>query len=227
MSVLARSRVRSRIVSRAVAQTCAVKRVPSFLDAADIAAVRRLRDTHALTHGPAKEVRRGWKTTYLNADGLIRTHAPELLERLRGLIHLVDSSIFANASDQRRHASVAEEMLAALEPRCVEYHACTTGGALQDPGHFDSGSVVTIDVMLGHEFQGGAFLTREADGTMTEHRFALGDALIFPSYKYHTVSPVTAGLREVMVVEWWNGDAKDCNHRCEVARGNCGGDGRC
>ena len=45
--------------------------------------------------------------------------------------------------------------------RTVEYHEVTAGGALPDPGHFDGGSLVTVDVMLrrpGVDFEGGGFV---------------------------------------------------------------------
>ena len=54
-----------------------------------------------------------------------------------------------------------------------------------------------------------------------EHAFERGDALIFPSYKYHGVSRVESGRRRVLVLELWNGEERFCNHRCTVARGDC------
>ena len=159
--------------------------------------------------------------------------------------------------------------------RCAELHDVRAGGALRDPGHFDGGSVVTVDVMLSDDFEGGEFLTREfievppsksppilspepqdddddddddsddddysgevvagygsggvcigGSTRMEAHLFTKGDALVFPSHKYHTIAPVTRGRRQVLVLEFWRGDARPCNHRCEVESGPCDGHGK-
>ena len=44
-------------------------------------------------------------------------------------------------------------------------------------------------------------------------RFELGDAIIFPSYKYHSVRAVTTGCRKTLVLEFWAGDERHCDHR--------------
>lgn len=94
----------------------------------------------------------------------------------------------AAAAPSARAADIgaADALVAGLELRCAELHEGAVGGALGDPRHFDSGSVVTIDVMLarpGVDFEGGHFETLEPDGTMRRHVFERGDALVFPSYK--------------------------------------------
>ena len=236
---LTRARLWSRIVSRPAAQACSVVRVEKFLSDSDIATVLQLRDSHAIAHGPAVEVRSGWKTTYLNADGLFCARAPDLLKRLRSLPTRVDRSLFfANDSARRRDGAAVEELLTSeLNIRCAEFHDVAPGGTLSDPGHFDNGSVVTVDVMLSDDFEGGDFQTREvppasssssssSSSVMASHTFRRGDALIFPSHKYHTVAPVTRGIRQVLVLEFWKGEEKRCNHRCEVPRGDCDGTGR-
>ena len=38
--------------------------------------------------------------------------------------------------------------------------------------------------------------------------------MVFVSNKYHCVAPVTAGRRNVLVVELWHGEARCCDHRC-------------
>jgi hypothetical protein len=53
------------------------------------------------------------------------------------------------------------------------------------------------------------------------HEFRRGDALVFPSHKYHCVQPVKAGMRQVMILEFWVGEERDCNHRCERHFGEC------
>ena len=43
---------------------------------------------------------------------------------------------------------------------------------------------------------------------------AAGDAIIFPSHKFHNVAQVTNGKRVVLVCEIWDGEKKSCCHRC-------------
>lgn len=56
---------------------------------------------------------------------------------------------------------------------------------------------------------------------MREHRFERGDALVFPSHKYHCVSEVTSGRRVVLVAELWEGLARTCPQRCSDPFGAC------
>ena len=109
-------------------------------------------------------------------------------------------------------------------PRCVEYHTVEPGGSLPFPTHYDAGSLVTIDVMLSDtsEFEGGSFGTLECDGELHMHAFEKGDAVVFVSHKYHCVQPVTAGRRQVLVMELWEGEERECAHRCEKHTGYCG-----
>jgi hypothetical protein len=48
-----------------------------------------------------------------------------------------------------------------------------------------------------------------------------GDAVVFVSHKQHNVQAVTQGVRHVLVVELWEGIARKCGHRCELASGPC------
>ena len=48
-----------------------------------------------------------------------------------------------------------------------------------------------------------------------------GDAIVFCSHRHHSVRPVTRGTRRVLVVEFWEGEERECGHRCERARGPC------
>merc|ERR1712137_1352664 len=94
--------------------------------------------------------------------------------------------------------------LGRLQPRVIEHHLVSPGGSLSDKFHFDGGSLVTVDVMLSipeKDFTGGAFCTSEGNDQYEQHLFERGDAVVFPAHKYHFVNPVTAGLREVMVME--------------------------
>ena len=254
----------SRISSRPIAQACSVVHLPAFFSDDDIASVLALRKAHEDAYGRAPLVREGWRTTYLNAGGLFEEREPALYSRLRELPARVDRSLFfADEAARLRDGPAVDALLSpsdsasgndGLQVRCAELHDVRAGGALGDPGHFDGGSVVTVDVMLSDDFEGGAFLTREfeapsppppepqddsdysvvAGGSgggspttrMEAHLFAKGDALVFPSHKYHTIAPVTRGRRQVLVLEFWRGDARPCNHRCEVESGPCDGHGR-
>ena len=204
----AQARARKALVDRAAAQKLPVIRVPKFLDDSALNAIDALGSAHALVHGPPVAARTAWRTQYLNADGLARTKASELLDRLVTLAKDVDDEHFSGNSRE-------------CETRCVELHDCGEGAGLDDPTHFDSGSVVTLDVCLREADAGGRFQTLEEDGSTLEHVFERGDALIFPSYKYHGVSRVESGRRRVLVLELWNGEERFCNHRCTVARGDC------
>ena len=113
---LTRARLWSRIVSRPAAQACSVVRVEKFLSDSDIATVLQLRDSHAIAHGPAVEVRSGWKTTYLNADGLFCARAPDLHgeEEARehrahdGRVPRAERAVPARESDRHRHGRRSE-----------------------------------------------------------------------------------------------------------------------
>ena len=64
------------------------------------------------------------------------------------------------------------------------------------------------------EFEGGAFQTYEADGSMKSHPYEQGDAIVFPSHKYHSVAPILSGRRSVLITELWQGPERSCAHRC-------------
>eukprot|EP01052_Picozoa_sp_SAG31_P031852 SAG31_NODE_3424_length_4291_cov_1.659113_7_plen_106_part_00 len=87
--------------------------------------------------------------------------------------------------------------------------------------HYDMGSCVTIDIMLTQPKDGGSFQTLETNGQLLSHKFERGDAVIFPSHKYHCVQPVVNGTRQVLILELWVGEERSCNHRCEQHFGRC------
>ena len=68
---------------------------------------------------------------------------------------------------------------------------------------------------------GGDFETLNEDLSYTRCPFEMGDAYAFLSHKYHCVRPVRTGVRHVMIVELWEGQAVPCNHRCDVRQGPC------
>jgi hypothetical protein len=51
--------------------------------------------------------------------------------------------------------------------------------------------------------------------------FSVGDAVVFVSHKYHSVTPVLRGRRKVLIVEYWRGASVSCGHRCEDPTGKC------
>lgn len=65
---------------------------------------------------------------------------------------------------------------------------------------------------------GGVLQTLEADGALLPHAWEQGDALVFLSHKYHCVSELTGGTRQVMVCEFWEGTENWAPTRDESAR---------
>ncbi|KNC83571.1 hypothetical protein SARC_04176 [Sphaeroforma arctica JP610] len=104
-----------------------------------------------------------------------------------------------------------------LGAQSTEYHKMEMHGALPDPRHYDLDSLVTIDMMLaapGKDYEGGHLQTEEADRSIVRPGFERGDAVVFVSHKPHHVTPVTGGVRNVLVVEIWKGRDCQCAHRC-------------
>ena len=93
--------------------------------------------------------------------------------------------------------------------RVIEVHTVGPTGGLPAAKHYDSGSCITIDFMLSEPAAGGTFETLELiDGEEVKvaHEFRQGDAVVFPSHKYHCVQPVVEGMREVLIMEFWVGE---------------------
>lgn len=163
-------------------------------------------------------MRSGWSTRYLHVDGLFQRKAPALLQKL------INAAVAADAGPAGWKLLSQTHKRGRLNPRVIEHHSVTPGGALSDKDHFDQGSLVTIDVMLSRpdeDFDGGRFCTSEGVAEHEAHHFSKGDALIFVSHKYHFVQPVVRGKREVLVIELWEGRAPHCDHRCGVNFGRC------
>ena len=101
--------------------------------------------------------------------------------------------------------------------RCIEYHTYSPGASLCDREHYDMGSCVTVDIMLSQQgaFEGGHLEAPEADGTDSLCTLdAPGDAAVFLSHKYHSVTEVVTGTRNVLVVEFWAATECQRGHRC-------------
>jgi len=102
-----------------------------------------------------------------------------------------------------------EEDGATLNVRCVELHTYTLGGSLLNPGHRDTGSVLTMSILLSEpsDFEGGEFVTWRDGGRfpVVHDTLCRGDAVLFHSEKLHNVNIIEAGRRNSLVIELWEG----------------------
>lgn len=190
------------------AQRTRVVRLPALLSTAEISAVRQLATEFRELPGHNKPV--SWQCLFLQRDRFFMERAPELFEKLRETVLRGDRKNWGLIGD------------GACNLRVAEFHTHTAPSeGLPDPHHYDMDSLVTIDVILGDgPFEGGCFRTLEADGSFAEHPMSVGDGLLFVSHKYHCVTPVTAGVRQALVLEFWRGPEQRCGYRYEVLDGN-------
>ena len=96
----------------------------------------------------------------------------------------------------------------ALNVRSIEHHAYTPGGSVCDADHCDTGSVLTMSVLLADPagYDGGDFRVRRAGGRWeTVGPLEAGDAVLFPSELVHNVRPIERGFRSSLVVELYEG----------------------
>jgi hypothetical protein len=152
-----------------------------------------------------------WRTSYLHTDGYFRTTMPLLCAKILLAMQETDMSSWQVLKGRSPGT---------LNFRTVEYHEYGVGGQLSRGHHYDAGSLLTLDIMLTdpqNDFQGGQFVTPHEDGSCDRFpEFRKGDALLFVSHKYHNITPVTKGIRRVLVVELWAGPEKTCPHRCNT-----------
>jgi hypothetical protein len=158
-----------------------------------------------------------WRVTFLQTGGSFEAALPELHARLRNAMVAVDRDQEWNVT-----AGVAD-----VNYRCVEHHTVRselkgepTGGGLHTKRHCDQGSLITIDILLTDlaEIEGGVLQTLESDDTLKSHAWEQGDALVFLSHKYHSVSRLTGGTRQVLVCELWQGTENHQPSRDEKER---------
>lgn len=161
------------------------------------------RDKHGINK--YKDEDAPWKTIYLHTNREIQKKLPHLLDKIMNQIKLKDKETYNLLKD-----------LDDISLRTIEYHEVSKGGGLPEKNHFDGGSLYTIDIMLvdNNEFTGANFMTLENDNKFKIHKFNYGDALIFYSHKYHSISELESGIRKVLVIEIWQGKEKTCAHRC-------------
>ena len=196
----------------ATAQRTQVVRLEKFLSLEDIEMIHavakaELASIGEATDGAFEAHSESWKVLYLQNNNTFQLKLPALRKRIFDTVHKVDKSqnwcLFDNVDG--------------VNIRVVEYHQMDESGELSDPKHYDLNSLLTVDIMLSEDdaFEGGDLQTLEADGTLKQHEFKQGDALVFVSHKYHCVSRVRSGRRNVMVLEFWYGPERQCPHRCE------------
>jgi len=207
----------------AAAQRTRAYHLRGLLNSDDIAALHRAAATVALERPDATIDRSAWGqppgtwlVTFLNTGGAFETVLPELHARIRNAALAVDRAHW-NATEGIEHVNF----------RVVEHHTMRsslndrpTGGGLHTKRHCDQGSLVTIDCLLSdrRDIEGGVLQTLEPDGQMLSHAWEQGDALVFLSHKYHSVSTLTRGTRQVLVCELWEGTENRAPTRREEER---------
>jgi hypothetical protein len=108
---------------------------------------------------------------------------------------------------------------ALLNVRCQELHTYGIGSGLSVANHRDSGSTLTMSVLLSDcALVGGVFIIWKessigsgAWNVPVEHPLARGDAILFHSEDFHNVSPIQEGSRQSLVIELWTGATNHLN----------------
>lgn len=193
-----------------VAQKSKVVRAEQLLDSSDRANIaevlRQITDSEPPAHFGTNTLENTDKSakhcTFLHRRlDLLCSKAPGVLDKVRCFAaQAYDSAGWGHVDGPL--ANISEDH--SLRVRVAEHWEYRRGGKLDDPWHYDGGSVMTVVVLLHDDFVGGAFCTHESDGTMLEHPMRAGDAVCFVSHKYHNVSTVIAGVRRSLVVELWD-----------------------
>ncbi len=157
-----------------------------------------------------------WLVTFLNTDGAFEQNLPYLHARIRDAALEVDRLHWNSTAD-----------IANVNFRVIEHHTMQstldgqpTRGGLHTQRHCDQGSLITVDIILTDpmSIEGGTLQTLEPDGTLLDHEWEKGDALVFLSHKYHCVSELTRGTRNVLVCELWQGTENQAPSREEIHR---------
>ena len=197
------------------AQRTRVVRLPRFLTDDEIS---HLNAVAALLRDEVGEVQRSngleegsWRTVFFNHR--LRERVPWLHEKLLHAALAVDADHWGLIDAQREPLAI----------RVAEHHTILRSGGLPINNHHDYGSLITMDILLcdTSEFEGGTFATMEPGGDLLPQTFERGDLLLFQSHKFHCVSPVTSGRRQVFVCELWEGLERRCPGRCQTPWGPC------
>jgi len=210
-------------VDEATAQRTQAVRVRGLLSRADIDRVHRLA-AEVAERRPEATIDRSawgqppgtWRVTFINDGCAFEARLPDLHARLRSTMLETDRrhwNVTAGVDDVNYRVAEHHTMRSSIDGRA-------TRGGLRTLRHVDQGSLITIDVLLTEraEIAGGVLQTLEADGELTPHEWEQGDALVFLSHKYHCVSELTAGTRQVLVCELWQGTENPSPSRDEALR---------
>ncbi|CAE7461601.1 unnamed protein product [Symbiodinium necroappetens] len=147
-------------------------------------------------------------------EGQLLSRAPGVLRKmLRAAVSAQQEGQWGSAEPDRAGSEVdRDSALSGIDVRrcsirVVELWEYEAGGGLVEEYHFDAGSIVTIVGLVNdkEEFTGGQFQTKEPDGHLQTHELSKGDVICFVSHKYHSITPVTSGKRQALVVELWEG----------------------
>jgi len=131
---------------------------------------------------------------YLHRDGFLQAHCPLMWAELRAAM---------GAGGERRWRTRVVD----LSVRCIELHTYVSGAGLLAHDHRDSGSELSMSVLLSDpsSFGGGHFITYNSAGEPIAHALQKGDAVLFRSEDRHNVAVVEWGMRQTLVVELWAG----------------------
>lgn len=185
--------------------------LPSRFDANVILRLRQLADLASTRESAGLQQRHGTPLHfkyYLQADSLATSHDSALVDLLRDAMLAVDK-------EHWRFVDGCGDTPVSV--RLLEYHYYETGGDLTVgfTRHYDGGSLMTMVVLLsepGVDFEGGILSVSDENAWQfgSNERYVdvplrhAGDAVVFPSHKYHNVSSITKGKRNVAVMEIWN-----------------------
>jgi hypothetical protein len=136
----------------------------------------------------------GHEAVFLNTifDG----EMPGMLERLLSLASAASTEGGWGVIDGSR-----------VTPRCLELirYSGGDGSSASSAGdsigwHNDGATLVTMAIMLSEngDYDGG-----ESEVEQERYRLQIGEAAAWRGWTNHRVAPVTRGMREVFVVEWW------------------------
>ena len=148
------------------------------------------------------------ETLYLHHAGWLSDQFPRLLDRLVQTMKRCAEIWQQSVRTEQQRTRV--ESASCLNVRCIELHTYFVAGALTTPAHRDSGSTISMSVLLSDvsTCDGGKFVTWSANQPII-HELQRGDAILFPSERIHNVSPVLAGQRQSLVLELWTGPPLD------------------
>ena len=171
--------VSSRGEPMIVRQALSAAEVNEVLRAAD-----HMADAYDVAYGKAHAA------LFMHRGGYFEQCCPELLSRLVAKMRGTALGWWTGSEEDEGELSL----------RCIEFHTYQAGGGLLDVNHRDTGSIVSMSILLADAAQmvGGRFVTWGADGPQT-HELAQGDAIVFDSEMVHNVSTLTEGILHSLV----------------------------